>query len=884
MKKYYIPLCVVMLAFLIATLTPQAETQITSETEFWTVGKYLQRITPSAASVIVNNDGWIGDDFDNVIVERVDFMQFEIVPATQDRWMYETGRNDGGTIFRAGLEEFNFSHDYVIQRDGILGISVPTTISGTMLGSMEHFVAVGDLLNIKTFCTNSASGIVFLLIISINDTVIATFSEITMPPLYGFSVNVHSLTNAIQAAPVITHSPDIDFRVGDTIDWTYDIQAHSGISTKSIPPFGTIEIDTLVAGTDPALSLDGNVATHVGVSTHTYTVRDEHSLSALHPFDNTFATTTRSITVWTTESPKLLTRYAASLGMGLAGLDYDYDAELPLPCGGEQGWTNHPLDISIDPDTILGTFDTILTLPDLSTTVPGSVATRSDYQTESSSILGTPVSGVLTVVGDASNELSGMVIGRVKIDRTNPIPAATHVSEYNFTDTSSDELSGMSLTNPSRIAFSAPAGAQPEISDFELFGSISVKPDGLYDVWVFAADKAGNRAIARVLSDVLLVNGAVEITKDTDQGATLHVVGCSNAGSIHKEISCGSDCAQSAGIQIEEKSALTYKLTLTNTDTINSATGSFTDYLPLGSVVSTTPSAIPASAASGLDFQLLTSGAYAGHYKVTGNYTLSPGAQVEIEILCEAPAFDKVTPANNIIRNQATVDWTIDTRNGSNDSNYALHELIEKPGVDTLFTKVGAEDITQGIVGVEFVLYRWDGALAPTTGEQNHIVDYSVLVDNALPGGDWIRVTYDGEDALALSDIFVSSVSPLGEVDLGTLPEGIYTLIETKTSGGYALPVGQWILTIDPSKGDTGAGDWKIEFVGKSNSIAPPAAIRDESIPNDPTYKIVNAEPFLIGLSGLGGTTGMLLVGFVLMAIVGNIYLVRRYKQKEKQK
>jgi len=77
--------------------------------------------------------------------------------------------------------------------------------------------------------------------------------------------------------------------------------------------------------------------------------------------------------------------------------------------------------------------------------------------------------------------------------------------------------------------------------------------------------------------------------------------------------------------------------------------------------------------------------------------------------------------------------------------------------------------------------------------------------------------------------------------------------------------------------------DWKIDFVGKSNSIDPPAAVRDESIPGAPTYKIVNAEPFLIGLSGLEGTTGMLLTGFIIMAIATNAYLVRRHKQREKQ-
>jgi len=216
-------------------------------------------------------------------------------------------------------------------------------------------------------------------------------------------------------------------------------------------------------------------------------------------------------------------------------------------------------------------------------------------------------------------------------------------------------------------------------------------------------------------------------------------------------------------------------------------------------------------------------------------------------------------------------------------SNSVVHARLSD-AVDTLFTKVGADDLTRGLSGAEFALYKWDGINPPTTTQANHMVDTTVLADTStMPAGQWVRVRKNA--ALAtLSDIFTSSSVPsdLGEVDLGKLPSGTYTLIETKAPSGYTLPVGQWVLTIDSDKTDTGASNWKIEIVGKSNSIAPPAAIRDESIPNAPTYKLVNAEPFLIGLSGLGGTTGMLLTGFVIMAVAGNIYLVRRHKQKEK--
>ena len=686
-------------------------------------------------------------------------------------------------------------------------------------------------------------------------------------------------------APHVVTAPHLHKRLGDNINWTEDITARWARSTwRTIPPDGEVRVVGLVDGIDPVLTDNPLTYTKIGSSLLDYEIRDNHSLDVDNPLDNSFTSVSRRITVYTEMSPKLVKNYSSGAYEALIG--EIYNPTLPLLCGGESGWTNQPIDISINPDAVSGTFDTRLVLPDFTTTATNTIATRTNYHIESPNVLGTPISGVLTAVGDASNLLSGTVNGFVKIDKTNPIPAATHISGYDFTDDSTDALSGMSLTRPSKIALSTPSGPQPAPGDFSAFDAIPTMPDGIYDVWVQSTDKAGNTATERVLSDILLLYGTVEINKDTDQGATLHTAGCPDFDSV-SITGCTPECSLGANIEIEEKSALTYKLTLTNTNLTETASGTFEDYLPEGTIVSTIPVVTPAGSAT-VTFDLETIGPYTGRYKVSGTYTdLAPGGQIEIEILTRAPAFDKVTAMNNIITNQASTNWTIGTgpteRSGSTDSNYAVHELLEIPSVDTLFTKVGANDLDLGLAGAEFALYRWNGALDPTTAELNHIIDYNVLVDNSLPGGDWVRVTYDGEDALALTDIFVSSASPLGEVDLGSLPEGVYTLIEIKAVGGYALPIGQWILTIEPSNGDTGASDWKIDFVGKSNSIAPPAAIRDESIPGSPTYKIVNAEPFLIGLSGLEGTTGMLLTGFIIMAIATNTYLVRRHKQREKQ-
>ena len=704
------------------------------------------------------------------------------------------------------------------------------------------------------------------------------------------SFRLFGATDYILYNPVILLNPAKDVVIGTPYDPSSGLLARWGYTeSNQIPDHGEIKLIHESFGWDDRMSTTGALYDKVGQFECFYEIRDSHSLSTNYPMDTTFVSTNRRITVRTPLSPNLAVVYSAvaedSFGVLLPeGTTYRH-TDLYTPTGGESGWTNQPLEISADPETIIGTFDTVLTVgtqPNI--TVTNGTATLHNYHIESPTN-GTPASAVLTAVGEATNELSDTALELIKIDLTPPIASATYDGGFTFTDASEDALSGLSaIRYKTQIAFTTPVSdMNPPTTGWEDLDNHTMSTQGNYDVWVRATDKAGNEHTMKVFAD-LFVGGEVSITKDTDVGAVLHEAICLNFESITLEAGCGSACGIGLSPEVAEESALIYKLTLTNEAGTGSADGTFEDYLPEGVVVSTMPTVTPAGSAT-VNYVLETLPPFAGRYKVSGTYTgLVPGGRIEIDILTELPVFDGVTPANNILVNQASTDWNINAGmlTGSNESNYATHEVVVA-GVDTLFTKVGANDIAQGIAGVEFVLYRWDGAFAPTAEEQGHIIDYSVLVDNTLPGGDWIRVTYDGEEALALTDIFVSSAFPLGEVDLGTLPAGIYTLIETKTSGGYALPMGQWILTIDPSKSDTGAGDWKIDFVGKSSSIAPPAAIRDESVPNAPTYKIVNAEPFLIGLSGLEGTTGVLLTGFIIMAIAANTYLVRRHKQREKQ-
>ena len=1158
--------------------------------------------------------------------------------------------------------------------------------------------------------------------------------------------------------PVVTASPDLRIHLGTGVDYTLGLAGHWGHSTgNKIPPLGRIDTfhDDAPITAVSALSVSGTVWDRVGAVWFEYVFRDNHSISAdpAYADDSTSTKAGRMITVHSESEPKILYRYASSADPIVAMLSYDPELAL-LACGGVDGWTRQPLDVTLDPDVIQGTFDSVLKLPDNNTITTNANATRANYHIESPNALGTPVSGVLTQVGVFSNELSASVSGLVKIDKTSPIPGVIFHGGSSFTDDSDDALSGLSANRPSKIAFATVGGPQPASSAFTSFDNITV-PQGTYDVWVWATDKAGNEAIAMVEGGVF-ISGEVVITKDTTLGATLHAHTCGHHDGVSVEAGCEPSCTVGTNVDVTGSSEITYQLTVENTDTTLLGKGNFLDYLPPGTELIGTPT-VTTSGGETVTIHTATKvsgGTYDGRWQITGDYEdLAPGDSFVISITCSVPTYDTTPGATNIIINQATGTWELATvSSGTMESNYANHRVNPSPiiikasnwgaashtenctestsltltgncntdciagdsgyvqpgdivsyeltfdnpsnilqyfatsgvarnydifpvgvdatgqtitidlinsggtrtnqytgvvapgitgtiytgtwpdadgnylnglaitggriyqstgtisvapkskliitvravvngnigdtlsnqaitghsatgnntntlaitdsgvttirsnhvthqieqgttlhkwaysntadannptvhvvgcpdagnllvpgtclgctlgsaklqkdtvitysltmdntknlhkgsnlagniaggiaipggyidnnhrdvvipegltvapttlrvyvtdktgasvpitngsgtfsspqnvnengitvirevlsitgtnidikdtgegtniftlsnislvnngtrwelnldnrayangttndytgysitylfdamvtsefdsvtlanntwvnhwkqdngnrvhdpenpvatavspagilsntvvharlsdAVDTLFTKVGADNITQGLSGAQFALYKWDGTSPPTEAQARHMVDSSVLVDTAtMPAGSWVRVQKNAAIA-TLTDVFVSDTSPQGEVDLGKLPTGTYTLIETKAPSGYALPVGQWILTVDSEKTDAGAGAWKIDFVGKTDSIAPPAAVRDESVPNAPTYRIINAEPFLIGLSGLGGTTGLLLAGFVLMALASNIYLVQRYKQGHKAK
>jgi len=524
----------------------------------------------------------------------------------------------------------------------------------------------------------------------------------------------------------------------------------------------------------------------------------------------------------------------------------------------------------------LGTYLVNLTGDQISPVIGNdTAATYQNYQMNAPTTSGATFAGFLT--GETSWNsvipLSETATDVAKVDIDAPVADAEFKGGFEFEDKSEDALSGLSVVkNPTKIAFTTPSSAlEAPTTGWMPIDSHDLETQGIYDVWIWATDKAGNEHITKVYAD-LSIGGKVEVTKTTDKGATLHASTCNDSLNVSVD-DCESACTVGTGVELEEGTELTYTITIHNEDTVNSASGFFTDYLPAGCVVEVSPIATPSSGISNLEFREETTGPNAGRYVVTGDFTLDPDERIEIEIQCILPAYDTDVEMNNLLSNQATLEWTIDTIPGESASNYALHKVIETAGVMTEFQKVGADDLATGLAGAEFALYRWDGATTPDPADLKRLVDTTLVRD-----ADWQRVLENGEDAIDTANHFISDTT--GAVTFGNLEEGIYTIIETKAPGGYERPVGQWIMTINPGNTDAGEGAYKVEFVGKSSSMMPPAVIRDTE-DGVHTFRIINARPFSIGMSGLEGTRGILLAGFVLMALAGNAYVIYNHKQRK---
>ena len=768
-----------------------------------------------------------------------------------------------------------------------------TTISGVDLPE-THTIAAGDVVNLTVWAGPVSPHSVT---VTRNGVPLAAANYIP-PPIITYDTR-NWLILKTQKMQQVYYNPTLDwafdqsYDVGESTHWTGHIRASWGLSNSNkIPGKGQITNTSLVGGTDPDLSTDGLVFDGIGVKVHHFSIKDDHSLSmeAQYAGDNTELVTSRTIRVYLDDEPDMKITYGSSAvdanGIPISSGTVYSATDVLTTSGGEDGWTNQPLDVELSPN-VRGLFDAVVEInyPEIRTVETQTNVNITSYHTESPTLSGVDVEGVLTEIANRAQVLSHRTYAKMKIDKTSPIAGATHDGGFTFTDTSSDVLSGLSVINPSLIAI-VPVGTVPITTDYILFEDIVPLPQGTYDVHVLATDKAGNVHIEKVFSNYAL-GGEVTISKDTDEGATLHKYDCL---SPHNELPTLDTtciilgCSLGMNVDIMELFDLTYKIGLNNTSVTEDGTGNFVDYLPKGCTIVSAPTFTGSDPIDDITFTYgapESSGPYEGQIKVTGTYMIKAGSTIDIEITCKVPAFDNTPTGTNIISNQAALDWTIGTGvtaiTGSSESNYANHK-IKPPSVKSQFTKVAAENINTTISGAEFVLYKWTGTdVEYTTGNHDSdIVDKENLLD-----GKWQRVKKDGEDALFLADIFTSDGS--GIVDFGNLPSGIYTLIETKTAPTYEIPVGQWIITVDATKSDSGtAGEWKIEFVGKSNSIMPPAVARvGGGLGIAPEYKILNAKPFVIGLTGLGGTTSFLIIGISLMLFASGTYTVISHKKKK---
>jgi len=107
-----------------------------------------------------------------------------------------------------------------------------------------------------------------------------------------------------------------------------------------------------------------------------------------------------------------------------------------------------------------------------------------------------------------------------------------------------------------------------------------------------------------------------------------------------------------------------------------------------------------------------------------------------------------------------------------------------------------------------------------------------------------------------------------GKVDFGMLEAGEYLLAELEAPGGYRLPAGQWLITVNP-EAETEPDVITISCVG---GATPPAFIM-ESDGDSVSYYLPNMKPLVLPFTGGTGTRMFTVLGGVLMTIA-TAYLI----------
>jgi len=216
------------------------------------------------------------------------------------------------------------------------------------------------------------------------------------------------------------------------------------------------------------------------------------------------------------------------------------------------------------------------------------------------------------------------------------------------------------------------------------------------------------------------------------------------------------------------------------------------------------------------------------------------------------------------------IEWYEDsnsTASGPNDMdfipvdvknrNFDFINIMTGPeGIPVGLMKVDAEDASAGLAGAQFKVY----ALQCEDSGHNHLTDPTDVVDLDNPGLCWAALQEAGAD-----QVFTSESD--GSFFAGELADGFYMLAEVKAPEGFELPVGQWLMEVNASNPDTPQGGYQLHFLSRSKGAMPNAVIREALPGGGFTYKIVNARPIALPLSGSGGTVPYIIGGSLLMAL-----------------
>ncbi|MDR3365073.1 MAG: hypothetical protein LBS91_09070, partial [Clostridiales Family XIII bacterium] len=335
-------------------------------------------------------------------------------------------------------------------------------------------------------------------------------------------------------APLSVTAPDLEKKVGDSVpsgydgwtegitaDWPYNNYGTIDSSHTGNP--GSITDNTTKQGNNPFIN-EGLVGagkfTGIGVREFSYYAAEGVGGDAGTEWGYSDEAI-RNIKVTTDLSPAISAKY----GAGVTGYTDYYGTHNAGDAYSPGNWTNKPLDITVSPNPagLKGFYGSALyrgasQLGAGGNTGNGFVYTYPNYNIATGAG-GQDLTGRLIADASPYDPLSGDAALNVKIDLTNPIPGATYDAEAGvFTDTSTDLVSGVELSGiwaeQSKIALVDKDAAAPAESAYVPFSELSVSKSGLFDVYVLAMDKAGNKAMSKVIS-------ALEL--ETDEAPLLSV-------------------------------------------------------------------------------------------------------------------------------------------------------------------------------------------------------------------------------------------------------------------------------------------------------------------------------------------------------------------------